>query len=261
MLPVLQRFLRITLIGGLPPAGLFAWGIGWDNQLVVADYVFITLSSAVLIGLALTAVAHASATYVRRRAATAGFFIFLMPVVGLMMTRASMMSIVVMPWGAWQALPLPPEPVVAISAPDCSGFSSQLTVRSQSGRTYHISTKRRAVWQDPAEILKPRGADHFSECLQRFDRKYESPAPPGRVVASEWTRLQGVDCHGNVRHVLLDDGSIWRWSKNICVNSYVPFFVFGQVAALLSSLIAGLVVVIAKPPLGWPRSRPRWSQI
>jgi hypothetical protein len=138
--PLLQRYLRLLLTAGLPPAAVIAASVHFTNRLSILELAATALSGAAVIALALTVVAHAHATRVRRRGATIGFLLVMMPVIGVAITHALIVSSFQKPRGQWEALPPPPERLQHLAGPDCShDWKPLLYARSRSGRLYQIS--------------------------------------------------------------------------------------------------------------------------
>jgi hypothetical protein len=249
---MLQRFLRLLVIGGLPPALFVTLAVHFERSLHVVEGVATTLTSATIIAGALTAVAHAYATYVRRRGATVGFFLVIMPIVGGFAAATAYVD-ASRPRPRWHALAAPPEPIADLAGPDCYSGMPLLYARAKTGKIYQISTRPGKAWRIASDVPRHR-PNHFGDCSPQDNTEMlRSSKAPGRVVDSHWITIQGVGCGGHARHVLLDDGSIWQWSTYRCTGCVSPALAFFPLVTLVFTFLAAMFIAFSKSSLGWPR--------
>jgi hypothetical protein len=163
-----------------------------------------------------------------------------------------------LPHGRWEPAPPSPEPVTALVGPDCyDAWFSTPTVYAlvPAGRLYRLAgvDESTLAWER-VDSVPLRGSDRGLYC-SGGDRRPDvrSPRPPGRTVSSHWVLLEGADCGGRIRYVLLADGSVWHWMVFSCAIGEFSAFVFLIGIAAVWSLLVGVVLTLAAPPFGWPR--------
>lgn len=244
------------MIGGLPLGLLVSAGATAPSRISWLDLAITTLVCAAAIGVSLAGVAHLFATRVRRRPLTIVLFVVAMVVSGVGVSGAVYLGAAWVPHGRWERLPLPPEPLAELTGPDCYyAMYAELFALAQSGNVYRLAEDSASQsWErsDGVPTIPPR---EFQHCLRRLpESSLRSSWAPRHVVSSHWIQLDGVDCGGAQRSVLLADGSVWRWGRYDCAIGFVAFLGLVVVAGAAMSLALSLLVAFHRPPIGWPKA-------
>ena len=256
----MTRFWRIFLLGGLPLGVVAGFAASVRSLVSWPDLAITILLSTVVIGTALGLLTGVFVHHVRRRPLTVALFLLATLTIGVLVTAAVYVGGALLPHGRWERIPDPPEPVAALAGPTCYDlvFSTYPIVyaRTQSGKAYRLQAgEDSGVEWLPADSIPASGAERYPFCRER-DRTLNSrsPTPPGRVASSHWIRLEGADCFGRVRYVLIASGSVWRWGTSSCTIGEVGIFVFVVGIAAVWSLVVAYMSIRGRPPLGWPSS-------
>jgi hypothetical protein len=252
----MSRFLRVLLISGLPLGALVGVGTAVRASVSWPDLALTSLVSAGVIGSVLGFVACATVTRTRRRPIAIALFLLGMAGVGGLAAGAVYVGAAQLPHGRWDRLAVPPEPLAALAGPACFYQRAPvLYARARSRHLYRLVDGDASQAWERTDSIPGQPADRFGECRARSEaRPLRSGWPPGHVVASHWIRLEGVDCGGRQRHVLLDDGTVWRWTTYSCAIGEVIFFGMFLLIAVGWSLVVALLIVLRRPPIGWPRA-------
>jgi hypothetical protein len=250
----MPAFKRLLLRVGLP--------FGVVAAVVVADsrfgFLLTLLSAALALTAALVVIRALFTKHLRRTTATEIVLCALILGVTFGAGLAALRVGRLLPRGWWQALPATPEPVDAFIGPTCHHMNGRdddaVEVRAPSGRTYsyHGRAGETGTWLVgvPADSLSAIGGP----CYAHVVGQVRVPRAPGRVVASHQIDDDGVDCAFRRYYVLLDSGTILRWSTGSCAYGVL----FGGVVLIAILLLLGLVACVSS--LG-PSASPPWARL
>jgi hypothetical protein len=136
----------------------------------------------------------------------------------------------------WQQIAEPPENAIKLLAYQ----GGILYIRAASGNLFAYGTSD-SKWKSVGQV-NPQASSY--ECNLR---QFSTPRPPGRIVSQLETHPCVEDATSQVNHILLEDGSIWKWEETtgeldvLLVPAGVVVAVIGGALGVVAGLLIGLV--------------------
>lgn len=135
-----------------------------------------------------------------------------------------------LPKGVWEQCPGPPEKATEILG---DYGASGLFVSTESGTLYAWTYQG---WNRAASLPTQREKS-VADCSGPQEGPLFYPLPPGRVVSSRVVDLCGPDYSRHTKYIVLNDGTIWEWSRSSGV--------YGEMLAFICSLGGGILIGVA----------------
>lgn len=178
-------------------------------------------------------------------------------ILGLILTAVLFFLDTLLPRGNWEPLETPPEPLVRFVAnTPIHFFGGEIYASTAEGTLYAYGCDGNACTWDRREELPPppdpssywSGTCAGGNTPSGFILK---PLPPGRVIASHATRYCGPDYETDTFFILLQDGSVWSWSKFSSALGYMVAFLAGGLAGPIAGFAGALALLIGRPKGSW----------
>lgn len=156
-----------------------------------------------------------------------------------------------LPQGRWRELPPPPEPLARFVANTPITYGGgEIYAETADGTLYALDCDQTSKnnWAKKDALPPPPDTDGYwsGTCpagRETPDAGMLKPRAPGNVVNRYETRYCGVDFDLDTFFLLLDDGTVWTWSKFMGGHAIMLALVVSGFLGLVAGLIAGIVIV------------------
>lgn len=146
----------------------------------------------------------------------------------------------------WQQIMTPPENAVELLAYHGNAFEDNtLYIRTASGNLYAYGPSSHSTddvkWRRVEQVNPEASGDecHFGE--------FSTPHPPGRIISQLESHPCVQDGESQVNHIILEDGSIWKWEEAtgeldlLLIPMGAVVAVIGGALGVVAGLLIGLV--------------------
>lgn len=203
------------------------------------------LLSGVVFGVILASVSFLLTRFLKYSSWTFILVLVLMTIVGIttgVLIYSKLDSLPSTPWVMLQPPP-PYKPVKLVGNPMNFRDGGSIIIMADNSEyySYECRGKNSCKWKKLESIPVQPGNSGYGTCPIEFEPHYRTPkTPPGTVIDKYVLNRCGADVVLQDNWVVLEDGTIWHWSRfssGIEILVYFLFGIVGGITGLLSSFV------------------------
>ena len=153
------------------------------------------------------------------------------------------------PSGRWEPILGPPEkPVEFVTNSPFTSWGGAIYVRTvnDSLYSYTCNSENPCIWKKETSVPDRFGPNHWT-CGSNEETRYAPPPPraPGAVKDSYEANMCGPDAINQSNLIILEDGTIWVWSK-ISGQESIYFLMLCGVVSPIIALVGAFALLIRR---------------
>lgn len=148
----------------------------------------------------------------------------------------------------WRPIMMPPENRVDLLAYQNNAFDDNtLYVRTVSGNIYALSSS--SYGKSDTEWRRVERVNQKTNSYECDFSEFPTPYPPGKIVSQLESHPCVLDSRSQVDHIILEDGSIWKWEKTtgemdvLLAPVGVIYVGIGGVLGAIAGILTGFALI------------------